>query len=86
VKFEPDKLEKLAPGAESEVTAKIKPSPRAVAGDYILTLRASAGNAQASADYRVTVQTSTLWGLVGVVLIAVAVGVVGFAVSRFGRR
>jgi len=86
VKFEPDKLEKLAPGAESEVIAKIKPSPRAVAGDYILTLRASAGNAQASADYRVTVQTSTLWGLVGVVLIAVAVGVVGFAVSRFGRR
>ena len=86
VKFEPDKLERLASGAESEVTAKIKPSPRAVAGDYILTLRASAGSAQASADYRVTVQTSTLWGLVGVVLIAVAVGAVGFAVSRFGRR
>lgn len=86
VKFEPDKLEKLAPGAESEVTAKIKPSPKAVAGDYMLTLRASAGSAQASADYRVTVQTSTLWGLVGVALIAVAVGAVGFAVSRFGRR
>lgn len=86
VKFEPDKLEKLAPGAESEVTAKIKPSPKAVAGDYMLTLRASAGAAQASSDYRVTVQTSTLWGLVGVALIAVAVGAVGFAVSRFGRR
>jgi len=86
VKFEPDKLEKLAPGAESEVTAKVKPSPRAVAGDYMLTLRASAGSAQASADYRVTVQTSTLWGLIGVALIAVAVGAVGFAVSRFGRR
>ncbi|MDT7920195.1 MAG: NEW3 domain-containing protein [Meiothermus sp.] len=86
VKFEPDKLEKLAPGAESEVTAKIKPSPRAVAGDYMLTLRASASSAQASADYRVTVQTSTLWGLIGVALIAVAVGAVGFAVSRFGRR
>ncbi|GEM84626.1 ABC transporter substrate-binding protein [Meiothermus hypogaeus NBRC 106114] len=86
VKFEPDKIEKLAPGGESEVTAKIKPSPRAVAGDYMLTLRTSAGSAQASADYRVTVQTSTLWGLVGVALIAVAVGAVGFAVSRFGRR
>lgn len=86
VKFEPDKLEKLAPGAESEVTAKIKPSPKAVAGDYMLTLRASAGAVQASSDYRVTVQTSTLWGLVGVALIAVAVGAVGFAVSRFGRR
>jgi uncharacterized membrane protein len=52
----------------------------------MLTLRASAGSAQTSADYRVTVQTSTLWGLVGVALIAVAVGAVGFAVSRFGRR
>ncbi|MBO1438479.1 NEW3 domain-containing protein [Meiothermus sp. CFH 77666] len=86
VKFEPDKIEKIAAGAESEVTAKIKPSPRAVAGDYMLNLRASAGSASASADYRVTVQTSTLWGLVGVALIAVAVGAVGFAVSRFGRR
>ncbi|AWR85627.1 NEW3 domain-containing protein [Meiothermus taiwanensis] len=86
VKFEPNKIERLAPGAESEVTARIKPSPRAVAGDYMLTLRASAEGAQASADYRVTVQTSTLWGLIGVLLIAVAVGAVGFAVSRFGRR
>ncbi|MCS7067665.1 MAG: NEW3 domain-containing protein [Meiothermus sp.] len=86
VKFEPEKIEKIAAGKESEVTAKIKPSPRAVAGDYMLSLRASAGSASASADYRVTVQTSTLWGLVGVALIAVAVGAVGFAVSRFGRR
>ncbi|MCX7801854.1 MAG: NEW3 domain-containing protein [Meiothermus ruber] len=86
VRFEPDKIERLAPGAESEVTARIKPSPRAVAGDYMLTLRVNAEGAQASTDYRVTVQTSTLWGLIGVALIAVAVGAVGFAVSRFGRR
>lgn len=52
----------------------------------MVTLRASAGSASASADYRVTVQTSTLWGLVGIVLVALAVGVVGFAVSRYGRR
>lgn len=86
VKFEPDKLENLAPGQESQVTARVKPSPRAVAGDYMLTLRASAGSASASADYRVTVQTSTMWGLAGVALVAVAVGAVGFAVSRYGRR
>ncbi|MFZ5992246.1 MAG: NEW3 domain-containing protein [Deinococcota bacterium] len=86
VKFDPEKIDKIAPGQESQVTARIKPSPRAVAGDYMVTLRASAGSASASADYRVTVQTSTLWGLVGIVLVALAVGVVGFAVSRYGRR
>lgn len=86
VRFEPEKIERLAPGAESEVTARIKPSSRAVAGDYMLTLRVNAEGTQASTDYRVTVQTSTLWGLIGVALIAVAVGAVGFAVSRFGRR
>ncbi|MER3522457.1 MAG: ABC transporter substrate-binding protein, partial [Acidimicrobiia bacterium] len=79
VKFEPDKLDALAPGQQSQVTARIKPSPRAVAGDYMLTLSASAGSASSSADYRVTVRTSTLWGVVGVILVAVAVGVVGFA-------
>ena len=39
-----------------------------------------------SLDYRATVVTSTLWGLVGVALVAVAVLVLGFAVNRFGRR
>jgi uncharacterized membrane protein len=32
------------------------------------------------------VVTSTLWGIAGIALIAVAVGVVGIAVVRFGRR
>jgi uncharacterized membrane protein len=39
-----------------------------------------------SIDYRATVRTSTLWGIGGLVLIAVSIGVVGLAVSRFGRR
>jgi uncharacterized membrane protein len=86
VRFNPEKLEAIAPGKEAEVTATLKPSSRAVAGDYMLTLRASAGEASASMDYRVTVLTSTAWGIVGVGLVAVALGVLGFAVSRFGRR
>ncbi|RIH86385.1 NEW3 domain-containing protein [Calidithermus roseus] len=86
VKFDPEKLEAIAPGKEAEVTARVKPTSRAVAGDYMLTLRASAGEASASMDYRVTVLTSTAWGIVGVGLVAVALGVLGFAVSRFGRR
>ena len=87
VKFEPERLEVLEPGKEAEVTARIKPSSKAVAGDYMVTLRVSGDEGVSeSLDYRATVVTSTLWGLVGVALVAVAVLVLGFAVNRFGRR
>jgi len=53
----------------------------------MVTLRANADDgASDSVEIRMTVVTSTLWGVVGVALIAVALGVVMLAVSRFGRR
>jgi uncharacterized membrane protein len=45
-----------------------------------------ADGATKSAEFRITVLTSTLWGVVGIILIAIAVGVVALAVMRFGRR
>ena len=87
VKWDPEKIEVLEPNKEQEVTARIKPSPKAVAGDYMVTLTASADEGVSqSLDYRVTVLTSTLWGVVGVGIAAVGVFVLSFAVSRFGRR
>ena len=87
VKFEPDKLEVLEPEKEAEVTARIKPSPKAVTGDYMVTLSLSGDEGvSASLDYRAAVVRSTLWGLVGIGLMAVALLVLGFAVNRFGRR
>jgi uncharacterized membrane protein len=86
VKFEPQRIDELPPNQEREVTATIKPAARAVAGDYMVNLRASAGEASSSVDFRVTVYRSTVWGLVGILLVAVALGVVSLAVSRYGRR
>lgn len=87
VKFEPDKLDALEPGQEQEVTAHIKPSPKAVTGDYMVTLSLSGSDGLSeSLDYRATVVRSSLWGLVGVGIMAVALLVLGFAVNRFGRR
>lgn len=86
VKFDPQRIDEIAPRGEAQVKAAIRPAQKAIAGDYMLTLRASAGDASASADYRVTVFTSTLWGIVGVLVVAVALGVLGLAVSRYGRR
>jgi len=86
VKFDPARIDTVPPNQEKEVTASIKPAAKAVTGDYIVTLRANAGEASSSADFRVTVYTSTLWGLIGILLVAVALGVVSLAVSRYGRR
>ncbi|NPV85003.1 MAG: hypothetical protein HPY45_03205 [Anaerolineae bacterium] len=87
IEFEPKTVEELPANQQIEVTAKVRPSDKAVAGDYMLTLRAQpAEGPSQSTDFRITVLTSTLWGVVGIVLIAIAVGVVALAVFRFGRR
>jgi uncharacterized membrane protein len=53
----------------------------------VVTIRATPEDGPAKpAEFRITVLTSTMWGMVGVGLIAVAVVVVGLAVMRFGRR
>ncbi len=87
VEFEPKQIAELPAGKQVEVTANIKPADQAIAGDYVVTVHARPEDGPAkSADFRITVLTSTLWGIVGVGLIAVAVVVVGLAVMRFGRR
>ncbi len=85
--FEPKQLPQLAAGQTQEVKVTLTPSERAIAGDYQTTVRASAtGGLSESANFRITVLTSTLWGVVGIAIIAIALLVVVFAVARFGRR
>lgn len=87
VEFEPKQITELGAGKQLEVKATIRPAAQAVAGDYMVTMRARPEDgATKSADFRITVRTSTMWGVVGIGLIAVAVVVVGLAVMRFGRR
>jgi uncharacterized membrane protein len=87
VAFAPEQIPEVPSGQQVEVTANVKPNDQAVAGDYMVTMTAQPQDGGSkSADFRLTVLTSTLWGIVGVALIAVAVVVVGLAVVRFGRR
>ena len=84
---DPKEIAQIAPGDQVEVTANIAPSEKAVAGDYVVSVSARPADGSAkSVDLRVTVTTSTMWGIVGVGLIALAVAAVGIVVSRFGRR
>ncbi len=87
VDFNPKQIPEVPAGQQIEVTANVQPSDQAIAGDYVVTVRAQPQDGPSkSADFRITVLTSTLWGMVGIGLIAVAVVVVGLAVMRFGRR
>jgi uncharacterized membrane protein len=85
--FDPKQLPQLAAGATQQAKVTLTPSERAIAGDYQTTIRASAaGGLSESANFRITVLTSTLWGAIGIAIIAIALLVVVFAVARFGRR
>jgi uncharacterized membrane protein len=85
--FDPKELPQVAAGATQDVKVTLTPSERAIAGDYQATIRASAaGGLSESANFRITVLTSTLWGAVAIAIIAIALLVVVFAVARFGRR
>jgi len=86
VTFDPKTVDRIAPGANKEVQALITPTEKAIAGDYVTTIRAAARGESASTTFRVTVTTSTLWGIAGVGIIGVALLVMVGAVARFGRR
>jgi uncharacterized membrane protein len=85
--FEPKEVQQIAPGGSQNVKVSLTPSERAIAGDYQITVRgAGTGGLSESANFRITVMTSTLWGAIGIAIIAIALLVVVFAVARFGRR
>ncbi len=86
VTFEPDKVDSLPPSQIKEVNVKIRPAAKAIAGDYIITLRSNADQANASMDLRVTASATAAWGWIGLgIVIIVLAGLAGIFV-RVGRR
>lgn len=85
VKFDPATVTVPA-GQTVQVVAHITPSSDAITGDYIATMTATAPVATASADIRVTIQTSTFWGFIGIALIAIVLVGLWLVFRRFGRR
>ena len=73
-------------GKTVNVVAHVTPSSDAIAGDYVTTFKATAPVANASADIRVTIQTSLLWGIVGIGLIALVLIGLWWTFQRYGRR
>ena len=66
--------------------AQITPTAKSLAGDYMATIRAASRGETASTQFRVTVSTSTAWGMAGAGIIGAALLLMVGAVARFGRR
>lgn len=86
VTFEPSTVDRLVPSKDVEVQALVTPSDKSLAGDYQITIRASSRGESVSSQFRITVGTSTVWGMAGAGLIGVALLLMLGAVARFGRR
>ncbi len=87
VTFDTPTVATIAAGQSVTVTAQIKPSGDAIAGDYTVTLSAKGDStASDSLQIRYTVETSVLWGVVGVALIVVVGAGVWWVFQRYGRR
>ncbi len=87
ITFQPDKLDLLNSLDQNTVDVNIKPPPKTVAGDYMITLHVSGTQADAEKmNVRVTVKTPTIWGWVGVFIIVLVVAGLIFTFMRLGRR
>lgn len=91
VTFAPDNLATVPANTDGvPVIATVHASDTAVTGDYVLTIRASSTtegtSASDSIEIRTTVETSPIWGFVGIALIVLIVVGLFFVFRQYGRR
>jgi uncharacterized membrane protein len=84
--LDPKKIEKIGAGMTAQVFATIKPSKKAIAGDYVTNIEAKTPEVASKATFRISVKTPMLWGWVGVLIIFVALGSVYYLFRKYGRR
>lgn len=86
VSFDTSSIDVLEAGATQEITAHVTPGDSAMTGDYVCTFTASCSETSADAQFRVSVKTQTLWGIVAVLIILALVAAVAAVFKKYGRR
>jgi len=86
VSFDTDEIESIEAGESTEIDMTVNPAEKAIAGDYMLNLSASSEKASDNIELRVTVETPTIWGIVGIGIIVMVIIAVAIIFTRLGRR
>ena len=88
--FAPSMTPSLAPGESIEAQINMTPPRKTVAGDYRVLVRVGADSEesrfQEQLDLRIRVQASTLWGGVGIAIVAAVIVGLAFMFRQLGRR
>jgi uncharacterized membrane protein len=86
VELSPQKIDSLAADSSQTVEVNIIPGAKAIAGDYEIKITANATQGSDYVSIRVTVETPTVWGWVGVAIIVLVIAGLAFVFMRFSRR
>ncbi|MBW8350083.1 hypothetical protein K0H71_11565 [Bacillus sp. IITD106] len=86
VSFSPTKISSIEPGKTETVKATIESSDKAIAGDYVVEMTASAAEKSSDAQFRISVKTSLVWGWVGILIIVGVIGGIFYLIRKYGRR
>ena len=87
ITFSPDKVTSLGAGqTQQEDVIITPPSGKTVAGDYVITFTASNSQVSSNMQVRVTVETSSIWGIVSIAIIIVVIAGLVVLFLRLGRR
>ncbi len=86
VDFDKEKIESIEAGEKEEIDVIINPPEKTIAGDYMLTFTVSNEKSIDDAEIRVTVETPTIWGIIGIGIIVIVIVGVAIIFTRLGRR
>lgn len=86
VSFDPDTIPFIAAGETARVEAEVKAYEKAIPGDYVVNLTAQTPEVNSRASFRVSVETSMLWGWLGILIILGAIWLIYYLFRKYGRR
>jgi uncharacterized membrane protein len=86
VEFALEKIDSLVAGGSQTIDVNIKPGVKAIAGDYQVIITAKGTQSTSEINLRVTVETPTVWGWIGVAIIVLVIAGLTFVFIRFSRR
>ncbi|MFD2761721.1 COG1470 family protein [Lentibacillus juripiscarius] len=84
--FDKSTISTIKAGEKATVKATLTAPDDAIAGDYVTTFTAETAQVSSKSDFRVSVETSTLWGFAGVLIILAVIGGLYYIFRTYGRR